>query len=100
MAKYIADNGKVVDTDSMECVVTGSYRGQYGRVSRDYYRTQKSHNWYRVEESSWSGECSISSATHISFEAAATVVALYFTRDDIIRNFPELSKGLDVIVDL
>ena len=98
MGTYKADNGKIVDTSKMEGVLDLDYDGCYGTVRCDLYRTRKSHQWYKVSESSWSGCGNISGAEHMTLDE---VTALIMEHDaDIINNYPELVSCVDQVIDI
>ena len=97
MARYKASNGRIIDTKKIDCILTGAYKGQYGRVSQDTYRAGCSGNWYRVAESSWSGGGEISSATAITQKEATELVMEHCP--ERIDDFPELEPFLADVVD-
>lgn len=99
MAKYTADNNKVVDTDKMERVLDLDYEGSYGTVRRGLYRTKKSHNWYRVSESSWSGCGNISDAEALDCEAVSILLAEEMDEEEISERYPEISEYLQEAID-
>ena len=95
--RYKATNGKIVNTDKMTVVVDLDFNGQYGVVDSILYRTRKSHNWYIVSESSWSGRGNISEAEAISFEQAAALVMEHCAAE--IGHYPELKDVIASVVD-
>ncbi|MCR4293671.1 MAG: hypothetical protein NUV76_12430 [Candidatus Kuenenia sp.] len=100
MAKYKADNGKIVETDTMEHVLNMDYHGGYGNVQCDLYRTRKSHVWYKISESSWSGTGSISDAEVQSMSEVASMVARVMEVAEIQEKYPEISiQHLDAAID-
>ena len=98
MGVYKADNGKIVDTDKMERVLDLDYNGCYGNVRCDLYRTKKSHQWYKVSESSWSGCGNISDAEHMTLDEIAALVMEHDA--DIIEDYPELASYVDQVIDV
>ena len=97
MSVYKADNGKVVNTEKMERVIKLSYEGTYGIVRCDLYRTKKSHQWYKISESSWCGNGSISNAKHMDLKDVASLIMEH--AGESISNYPELSQYVSIVID-
>lgn len=95
--QYKANNGKVVETDKMDRIIDLDYEGQYGQVTCDLYRTRRSHNWYKISESSWAGDGAISDAVAISLEEAASLIME--DDPDSISDYPELLPYRDQVID-
>ena len=97
MARYKADNGKVVDTAKMDLILELDYEGSYGNVDSGLYRTRKSHTWYQVCESSWGGEGNISGADEVALK---DVAALIMEHDpDSLVDYPELAPYQAEVID-
>jgi len=94
MARYAASNGKVIDTSKMEDVLDLSYDGTYGDVDSSLFRTPKSHNWYIVSESSWSG------AEAVSLAEATKLVLEEIEEENVRSDYPELIPYIDEVMDL
>ena len=97
MARYNADNGKVVDTDKMESILDLSYEGCYGNVDSTLYRTKNSHMWYEVSESSWGGEGNISGASEMPLGEVAALIMEHCPDD--AEQYPELAPHLAEVID-
>ena len=97
MARYKADNGKIVDTGKMDYILDLSYEGYYGNVDSSLYRTKKSHTWYLVSESSWIGNGSISCAEEMDLEEVTSLVAEYRPGD--AEKYPELASYIQDAID-
>lgn len=93
MARYRADNGKIVDTDKMDYILDLSYEG----CDVELYRTKKSHTWYQVSESRWSGEGNISGADEMPLKDV-TAIIMEQCPDDI-NEYPELLPFASEVVD-
>src|SRR4030042_2363980 len=97
MPIYRADNNKVIDTEKLQEIVSTTYQGQYGPVNQTYYRAEKSKNWYKVTESSWSGHGDISGAELLDPAEAARIVLIHKPENSV--QYPELSQYLEEAVD-
>ena len=102
MSKYKADNGKIIETNRMDLVISTDFDGQYGYVHQYVFRAPKSHNWYLITESSWSGEGSISRAESLPLEDAAkrVVLELIADKDDLVEKYPELEPYIGEVLDV
>ena len=99
MGKYKADNGKVVDTDKLDRVLNMDYDGCYGTVRCDLYRTQRTHNLYKVSESPWAGYGNISEAEEVSLEEVASLLAEELAPEEIKERYPEVSQHVEAAID-
>ena len=81
----------------MKRIIDLSYKGVYGYVRSELYRTKKTFNWYRVSESSWSGNGSISTARVVDPEEAVSIIMLYCPSD--IQDYPELEGFVAAAID-
>jgi len=97
MARYKADNGKIVDTDKMDYILDLSYEGCYGCVDSSLYRTKKSHTWYLVRENSWQENCSISCAEKMALRKAAAFIMEHRPGD--VQDYPELEPYIPETID-
>jgi len=97
MISYMADNQKRVVPDKMDLVESWEDDGCYGAIDTCLYRTRKTHEWYEVSESSWNGEGSVSSASHLTPREVVEALTHRQWDDDQIRTYPELIAALDAI---
>jgi hypothetical protein len=97
MSRYTADKRKVIETSKMDNIIDLGYDGQYGYVSAGLYRSKKSHNWYDVEESCWSGNGNIYYVSLMDMESAAALVMDHCP--ERISEFPELAEFVAGVID-
>lgn len=97
MARYKADNDKIIDTDNLEHILEMGHKGQYGRVNCDLYRAKLSNNWYMVSESTWAGDGNISRAELVSHIDAARDIMRVCPEDK--DKYPELQDSYPQVSD-